>query len=301
MKTQHPPVCDYEGSEYQANFWDRGEREYEDRVEAIALRRLLPPSGRLLLELGAGAGRNTPRYTGFPRIVLLDYSLSQLKLAQERLGISERYIYVAADVYRLPFTAGLFDAATMIRTLHHLQEPALALEQVLKVLQPGAVFVLEYANKRNLKAILRYWQRKQSWNPFSLAPVEFAELNFDFHPRAVRGWLSQTGFRLERQLTVSHFRIAWMKRLFPLGLLVQLDALFQWSGAWWQLTPSVFQRSIVPGESIEMPSGGYFRCPECSFHPLAESGDRLDCPSCGRSWAIRDGIYDFRQPAENSG
>ncbi|OGO30202.1 MAG: hypothetical protein A2Z16_02930 [Chloroflexi bacterium RBG_16_54_18] len=301
MKAQHPPVCDYEGSGYQENFWDRGGREYEDQVEAIALHRLLPPSGSLLLELGAGAGRNTPRYPGFPRIVLLDYSLSQLRLAQERLGISERYVYVAADVYRLPFTAGLFDAATMIRTLHHLQEPALALEQLRQVLQPGAIFILEYANKRNLKAILRYWLGRQSWNPFSLAPVEFAELNFDFHPRAVRLWLAAAGFRLERQLTVSHFRIAWMKRLLPLGLLVKLDALFQWSGAWWQLTPSVFLRSTALGEPREAPSGDFFRCPECKFHLLAESGDRLDCPSCQRSWAIRDGIYDFRQPADNSG
>ena len=37
-----PPVCNYEGSDYQTSFWDQGGREYEDRTEAIALRRLLP-------------------------------------------------------------------------------------------------------------------------------------------------------------------------------------------------------------------------------------------------------------------
>src|SRR5512142_3417053 len=98
-----PPVCDYEGSDYQSTFWERGEREYEDGAEAVALRRLLPKSGRLLLELGAGAGRNTPRYVGFERIVLVDYSRTQLQQAQRRLGDSAQYIYVAADVYRLPF------------------------------------------------------------------------------------------------------------------------------------------------------------------------------------------------------
>ena len=60
-KENTPPVCDYEGSDYQSSFWDKGGREYEDRTEAIALRRLLPEKGRNLLELGAGAGRNTPR------------------------------------------------------------------------------------------------------------------------------------------------------------------------------------------------------------------------------------------------
>src|SRR3990172_2330500 len=109
MTTDRPPVCDYEGSEYQATFWDKGEREYEDRSEARALRALLPPGGRLLLEIGAGAGRNTPRYTGFERIVLLDYSRTQLAQAQARLGRSRGdspsrpYLYVAADGYHLPF------------------------------------------------------------------------------------------------------------------------------------------------------------------------------------------------------
>ncbi|MCH7662312.1 MAG: class I SAM-dependent methyltransferase [Chloroflexi bacterium] len=110
-----PPVCDYEGSVYQASFWDQGGRQYEDAVEAIALKRLLPKSGNLLLEIGAGAGRNTPRYRGYDRIVLLDFSRTQLQQARARLGNSRRYIYVAADVYKMPFVAGLFDAATMIR------------------------------------------------------------------------------------------------------------------------------------------------------------------------------------------
>ena len=56
METKNtPPVCDYEGSDYQTSFWDQGGREYEDRTEAIALKRLLPSYGNLMLELGAGA------------------------------------------------------------------------------------------------------------------------------------------------------------------------------------------------------------------------------------------------------
>ncbi len=55
MDKNTPPVCDYEGSDYQSSFWDQGGREYEDRTEAIALKQLLPKHGRLMLELGAGA------------------------------------------------------------------------------------------------------------------------------------------------------------------------------------------------------------------------------------------------------
>src|SRR5688500_13346514 len=200
-----PPVCDYEGSDYQTSFWDQGGREYEDRTEAIALKRLLPESGHLLLELGAGAGRNTPRYAGFKRIVLLDYSSTQLQQAQARLGTGPRYTYVAADAYALPFVPGLFDAATMIRVIHHLADAPAALRQVRTVLQPGAAFILEFANKQNLKAILRWLLRQQSWSPFDPAPVEFAALNFDFHPRTMLDWLRASGLPPRQVRAVSYF------------------------------------------------------------------------------------------------
>ena len=290
-----PPVCDYEGSEYQASFWGAGDRAYEDRVEAIALRRLLPAAGELLLEVGAGAGRNTPRYMGFQRVVLLDYSHSQLEQAQRRLGRDSRYIYVAADAYRLPFVAGLFDAATMIRTLHHMLEPERALQQVRSVLQAGGTFILEYANKQNLKAVFRYILRRQRWSPFTPEAIEFAALNFDFHPKSVRRWLAESGFRLDRQLTVSHFRLGLLKRTLPLGLLVGLDALIQWTGDWWQLTPSVFARCTAVGDSASAEPGAFFRCPECGGDELEEGPDALVCPQCASRWSMRDGIYDFRR------
>jgi SAM-dependent methyltransferase len=296
-----PPVCDYEGSDYQTSFWDQGGREYEDRTEAIALKRLLPKSGRLMLELGAGAGRNTPRYAGYERVLLLDYSTTQLGQAQERLGNSDRYIFVAADVYRLPFVNGLFDGATMIRTLHHMADAPKALEQVHKVLGPGGTFILEFASKLNLKAMLRYWFGKQEWSPFTLEPVEFVELNFDFHPKAVGNWLREIGFRIERTLTVSHFRMDLLKRLVPTGILVALDSLAQWTGSLWQLTPSVFVKASVGGEqSGSVPENviEWFKCPECGNSPLEDYHDHLQCPSCRSRWAFRDRIYDFREPLE---
>jgi ubiquinone/menaquinone biosynthesis C-methylase UbiE len=296
MDSSQPPVCNYDGSDYQTSFWEQGGRAYEDQVEAIALRRLLPVSGDLLLEVGAGAGRNTPRYQGFKRIVLLDYAHTQLLQARDHLGSSDRYVYVAANAYRLPFVPGLFDAATMIRTLHHMAEPQLALNQVRQVLRPGAIFILEFANKHNLKAILRYWLRRQLWSPFTLEAVEFAELNFDFHPRAIQEWLGKAGFRVERQLTVSHFRIEVLKRWMPLKLLVAMDSAAQWSGNWWQLSPSVFVQVRASGESPVALQGSFFRCPECGHYPLDEVAEGQACPACKCTWRVSDGIYDFRQP-----
>ncbi len=294
-----PPVCDYEGSDYQTSFWDKGGREYEDRTEAMALKRLLPKRGRLLLELGAGAGRNTLRYTGFDRIILLDYSRTQLEQAQGRLGKSDKYIYVAADAYRLPFVNGLFDATTMIRTLHHMADAPKALGQVRNVLGSGGVIILEFANKLNLKAILRYLLGRQKWSPFTLEPVEFVKLNFDFHPRAIGSWLKALGFEIKRTLTLSHFRVGLLKRIVPTGILVFLDSLFQWTGALWQLSPSVFVKAAVTGRDEHLPIPAsiveFFKCPECGYSPLIEKKEYLECSSCKKKWEVRDGIYDFRE------
>ncbi|GMV33965.1 MAG: hypothetical protein DCC59_04505 [Chloroflexi bacterium] len=294
----NPPVCNYEGSDYQRSFWEQGGRAYEDRTEAIALKRLLPGGGRLMLELGAGAGRNTPRYSGFERVVVLDYSTTQLAQAQERLGRSSKYIYVAADVYRLPFRPGLFDAATMIRVLHHMADAPKALAQIQATLQPGAIFILEFANKLNLKAILRYFIGRQTWSPFTLEPVEFVKLNFDFHPKAIRKWLGGLGFSIDKTLTVSHFRLGLLKRLIPAKFLAALDGFFQPTGALFQLTPSVFVKAKLPGDAdAEIPAAviDLFKCPDCNGGNLLEKADHLTCPSCGAKWAVKDGIYDFRE------
>jgi len=292
-----PPICDYEGSDYQASFWDQGGRQYEDLVEGIALQRLLPGQGDLLLELGAGAGRNTPRYVGFKQVVLLDYSITQLKQAMQRLGRNQRYIYVAADIYKLPFVGGLFDTATMIRTLHHMADPKAALHQVRRTLQPGGIFILEYANKQNLKAILRFMVKKQTWSPFSLESVEFERLNFDFHPRTVHNWLEETDFCLQCQLAVSYFRLGVLKRLLPLNLMIGMDAWLQPTGNWFQLSPSVFTRSQAIGETSKAEAGTFFKCPACEAETMKPHGARLICLGCSREWPIRDGIFDFRLDA----
>jgi ubiquinone/menaquinone biosynthesis C-methylase UbiE/predicted RNA-binding Zn-ribbon protein involved in translation (DUF1610 family) len=289
-----PPICDYEGSDYQDRFWEQGRRVYEDQAEAIALKRLLPERGDLLLELGAGAGRNTPRYTGFRQIVLLDFSLSQLQQARQRLGESQRYIYVAANIYNLPFVDGLFDTATMIRTLHHMAEPQMALKQVRQVLQPGATFILEYANKQNIKAILRYLARKQSWSPFTLESVEFEKLNFDFHPRAVQGWLDETGFDLQKQLAVSYFRLGMLKSHLPINLLGRLEKWLQPTGSWCRLSPSVFTRCRALGNTPVAQAGTFFKCPECGSNNINSHENAMICSDCSKEWLIREGIYDFR-------
>ncbi len=296
------PVCSYEGSHYSTEFWTEA-RAYEDAVERVALRHLLPPTGGTLVEIGAGHGRLAELYQGYGTVVLCDYAGTVLEQAVERLGEGgapgqPTYVYVQADFYRLPFVSGLFDTVTMIRTLHHAVDAPAVLRGVAEILGPAGVFVLEFANKRNLKALLRYLLRRQAWSPFDLEPVEFVELNFDFHPRWIRRELVRQQLRPEAMRTVSHFRVELLKRLLPTSLLVRLDALFQPTGALWQWTPSVFVRSHFSGQRESAPTGTFFRCPECRTPLGAPPQAEFACPECGRRWRREGAIYNFRDPVD---
>ncbi len=296
------PICDYEGSAYRTEFWEQG-REYEDAVERVALRHLLPPTGRRLVEIGGGYGRLADLYSGYDEVVLFDYALSQLRQARELWGDAgpggqPRYVYVAGDFYKLPFVPGLFDTVTIVRTIHHAADVPAVLRGVAQILAPGGTFVLEFANKCNLKAILRYLVRRQAWSPFDQSPVEFAKLNFDFHPAWMRARLAEVGLQVRQQRTVSHFRLGLLKRVVPARLLVSLDRRLQPTGPLWQLTPSVFVRCVAHDDKPAAPLGAFFRCTVCGSTNLVDEGGALSCTDCGARFAVRDTIHDFKAPLE---
>jgi SAM-dependent methyltransferase len=290
-------VCSYEGSQYRTEFWEGQGRDYEDRTERVALRRLMPTSGVRLLEVGAGFGRLTREFDGFQQVILLDYSRTLLQEAQQLLGAHQRFVFVAADLYHSPIADASCDAATMIRVLHHMVNAPAALHQVRQALTPGATFVLEYANKRNLKAMLQFMLNQREDNPYTLKPYEFVELNFNFHPAFIRHILTHLGFDTTRTLALSYLRIGLLKRMVPVRILVMLDALLQHSSAVYNASPSVFTRNIlsgtVPSLSTEQP---LFKCPACGTTPLDTQPDYLHCSGCGAKWSRTGGIFDFKSP-----
>ncbi len=289
-----PRICDYEGSNYRTEFWEGRGRDYEDRVERIALHRLLRGGGQRLLEVGAGFGRLSDEFAAFEQVVLLDYSFSQLQYAQEHHGKSPHFVYVAADAYHLPFKPGVFDAATMIRVIHHMANVPRVLGQIGHVMAGDGVFILEHANKRHLKAMARYALKRQEWSPYTTEPVEFVELNFDFHPQYIADTLAQSGFTVERRVPVSFFRVNALKQHVNTQLLAGLDGLLQTTGA--LIAPSVFVRARRTGAGVEqLGVSSIFACPECGGD-LLHQDDEMVCPRDLNRYAIRDGIYDFKAP-----
>jgi SAM-dependent methyltransferase len=289
------PICDYEGSQYQHEFWGP-ERAYEDAVERLALRALLPPTGNRILEIGAGYGRLADLYAGYNQIFLLDYARTQMEQARDYLKGRAGVTLVVGDLYNLPFNESFFDTVVTVRVLHHIANIPTAFAEAARILTSGGAYVLEYANKRNVKAILRYLLRRQP-SPFSREPWEFVKLNFDFHPAYMAEHLRTAGFATRRQRAASFFRVGFLKRVVPTGLLAGLDGLLQAPLGGLKPAPSVFLQTTV-AKPAGVAARSPWRCPKChtAMHGADVPGDPLACPGCGARWRTGQGIYDFKTP-----
>jgi SAM-dependent methyltransferase len=297
------PVIDYEGSDYRQAFWDGQGREYENLIERSALQQLIPVAGHRLVEVGAGFGRLADLYTGYQQIVLFDYSRTLLSEAVARWGDDDRFLFVAGNLYDLPLATGSFDTVIMLRVMHHLANVPAALAQLERILHCESLAVLEYANKRNLKAIARWLLRRQSWSPFSSDPLEFVLLNFDFHPRWMAERLQNARLATETQLAISHFRLPSLKAKFSPQTLVRFERSFMNLAGRFPLSPSVFvtvrsrqarQRRDISSQALP---AALFRCPGCPTDGLRqEAPDLIRCPMCGTSYRRRNQIWDFKEP-----
>jgi SAM-dependent methyltransferase len=239
--SQGRALATYEDLGYRDVFW--AARRYEDACDRMAVRALLPPSGERLIEVGAGFGRLANEYSGYREVALLDSSEVHVEAAREALGGDARFQVVLGDALALPYPDGYFDAAVCVRMLHHFADPAPVLAELGRVTRPGGVVVLEYANKRNLKAIARRLLGRQRWSPFELGSVEYKPFHFDHAPVEVRRGLRRAGLRIESMRAASLFRLPPLTRRLPVSLLVAAESRLQAPLGSITPGPSVFLRA----------------------------------------------------------
>lgn len=231
-------IADYDKSGYDyKRFWES--RQYEDRSERLALSELLPKNGQALIDLGGGYGRLIDIYTPyFPRCVLLDYSERNLDLARvlaQTANIGNLEIK-RGDIYNLPFGNAEFDTVLMVRVIHHLIKPQKALQEISRVIRQNGVLILEFSNKIHLKARIRAWLRRE-WGfvkdtkpielPCSKDDPEQKGIVFNFHPTHIIQLLEDTGFSVERKISVSNLRNPLLKKLLPLRILLLFEFILQ--------------------------------------------------------------------------
>lgn len=297
---------DYENYDYR-EFWSGEKRIYEDRSERLALNKLMPENkeDRVFADIGCGYGRLFNIYEDFSVIIMIDYSLNNLKQARQRLekylGLREEKLksvhLIAADATRLPLKPSTVDVLLSVRLVHHLPDPGLYFDQAARLLRSGGDYVLEFANKRNTKNIIRAMAKKMDTSPFNLVPSRIGETIQNYHPRYIFNLLEERGLNPEKVLSVSNFRLNIFKKIFPLKMLMFMENFYQNFFSFISWGPSIFLKAKTDKSGT---SPGYSKigdmlcCPYCQGERLSVTADRIICSDCKRTYKIEDGIYNFK-------
>ena len=119
----------------------------DERWRQAALRQLGPLPHGPLLDLCAGtldmSAAMEKLYPG-REVVAVDFSAAMLERGRQR-GITRRTRTVVADISQLPLERGMFAGAVMAFGIRNVTEPAVALAEARRVLQPGGrLVVLEF-------------------------------------------------------------------------------------------------------------------------------------------------------------
>src|SRR5690349_6553679 len=205
-------IADYDsnGYDYRA-YWDG--RDYEQLAEDRALRRLVPRLGRAqwFVDFGGGFGRNARHYrTQAAHYVLVDYSATNLANASQVLAddIAAGHAFlVRCDLNALPFVDAAFDAAIVVRVLHHLADINRALGEMGRTVREN--WLLDVPIKHHVLGVLRGVARRElgavrDGRPLSTGTSEQPFWNFKLS--AIRGRLARDGWRTRVAASVNNLR-----------------------------------------------------------------------------------------------
>ena len=140
---------------------------------ADAASRAAGPGGRII-DVGVGTGLELPMFDARTRVTGIDLSEPMLRGAQRRVA-RERLRHVdgllVMDATRLAFPDGAFEAAVVPYVLTVVPEPAAMMDEVRRVVRPGAEIVLvnHFGAERGPVAAVEGWLGKRSaslgWHP----------------------------------------------------------------------------------------------------------------------------------------
>ncbi len=229
-------------------------REYEHKSELVALRSLLTKIKKIktILEIGAGYGRLAPTYSfRAKKVILSDPSARTLKIARGAFKDKKnfRFLHVSLENIASKVRAGSVDVVIMIRVLHHLVDVDGAFKILHRILKTDGYIIFEFANKRNIKSMFRHFLKgdfsfirdKTTTDLRSKKAIKKGTLPFlNYHPEKIKAVLSQFGFEVIEERSVSNIRSPFLKKLFSTEFLVFYEKLLQKPLAFIDFGPSMF-------------------------------------------------------------
>lgn len=88
-------------------------------------------------------------FSSFDSATGLDISAENLKIARQKIGV-QKVDFMQGNVRKLPFEDNYFDTISISNLLHHFENPAKAIQSMLRVLIPGGLLVVNEMINENL-------------------------------------------------------------------------------------------------------------------------------------------------------
>lgn len=96
--------------------------------------------GMKILDIAAGTGTSSVSYAqAGGEVVALDFSIGMVTVGKER---QPQMDFIAGDATALPFDDNTFDAATISYGLRNVNNPDVAMAEMLRVVRPGGTLVI---------------------------------------------------------------------------------------------------------------------------------------------------------------
>jgi ubiquinone/menaquinone biosynthesis C-methylase UbiE len=100
-----------------------------------------------VLDVGTGPGRLAillAKEEGAP-VATLEFEGEGIQVARrnaQEAGVADRIRFLRGDAGRLPFSSGSFDLVASANLIHHMDEPALAVSEMVRVCKPAGCVVV---------------------------------------------------------------------------------------------------------------------------------------------------------------
>jgi SAM-dependent methyltransferase len=189
--------------------------------------------GRVVLEVGAGSGRDTLELVRAGAIgVVLDYSPASLELVAKQARAQGLAVHlVRADALAMPFREGAIDVVHHQGLLEHFRDPMPLLRENARVTRRGGRVVVDVPQTFHLYTVMK--------NILILFNVWFAGWETQFTPGQLERLLAASGLRVRRTYgdwMVPGLAYRVFREVIKRGLRVTLPlepGLLRW---WWRGT-----------------------------------------------------------------
>jgi SAM-dependent methyltransferase len=176
--------------------------------------------GKSVLDVGCGTGRNSfwALTYGADAAVAIDVDLRSLDVARRNLEPFKNASVLQTSAYDIGF-ADYFDIAFSIGVIHHLENPELALAQMVKAVKPGGNVLIWVYGRENNEWIVRYADPLRKLL-FSWLPIQIVH-HLSLYPTILLWLVLRLGFgrveyfKLIKGFSFRHLRSIVFDQMLP--------------------------------------------------------------------------------------